>query len=139
MNYTLAYRFLAGLLTFATYSTSASTFAAVPVRNEYLKLVPGTHGSAGTDGFQKFGASIDMEGGRVLVGAWGDDMLARDSGAAYLFNATSGQFLNKFTTTLNFSQTIGLSAALYGNSALTGTMQRTNGRGGIVHVFDATS
>jgi hypothetical protein len=104
-----------------------------------LKLVPGTHGSPGTDGFQKFGASIDLQGGRVLVGAWGDDTLGANSGAAYLFNATSGQFLNKFTTTQNFSTTIGMSAALYGNSVLTGTWNRTGGRSGIVHLFDATS
>src|SRR4051794_16352412 len=139
MNYTLSCRFVAKLLVLATLSTTASTFAAVPVRNEILKLAPGAHGSGGTDGFQKFGASLDMQGGRVLVGAWGDDALGRDSGAAYLFNAASGQFLNKFTTTQNFSQSIGQSAALYGNSILTGTPNRTNGTGGIVHLFDGTT
>ena len=39
------------------------------------------------------------------------------------------------TTTLNFSQGIGQSVALYGNSALAGTPVRP-GRSGIVHLFD---
>jgi hypothetical protein len=139
MNFKFSCHIVARLLAFAILSTTVSTFAAVPVRNEFMKLVPGAHGSPGTDYFQKFGASIDMAGGRVLVGAWGDDTVAADSGAAYLFNATTGQFLNKFTTTQNFSSTIGQSAALYGNSVLTGTPNRTGGRGGIVHLFDATT
>src|SRR3954454_18700157 len=80
-----------------------------------------------------------MQGGRVLVGAWGDDTLGANSGAAYLFSAASGQFLNKFTTTLNTSTSIGESVALYGNSLLTGTLSRTNGHGGIVHLFDGTT
>src|SRR4051794_10881880 len=139
MNFKFSCHIVARLLAFAILSTTVSTFAAVPVRNEFLKLVPGTHGSPGTDYFQKFGASIDMEGGRVLVGAWGDDTAAADSGAAYLFSATTGQFLKKYTTTLNFSTSIGQSMALFGNSALTGTPNRTGGRSGIVHLFDATT
>ncbi len=48
----------------------------------------------GGDGF---GASVSLHAGLAVVGAPGDDDLGQDAGAVYVFDATSGALLRKFT------------------------------------------
>jgi len=50
---------------------------------EQFKLVP-----RDADAGDRFGASVAIEGGRIAVGAPGDDELGADAGAVYVFSAT---------------------------------------------------
>ncbi len=69
----------------------------------------------------RFGWSIDIQGGRVLVGARGEDQVGDDAGAAYLFDAQTGQFLRQFLPPTGAArQHFGESVALQGDVALIG-------------------
>ncbi len=49
------------------------------------------------DPHDSFGASIAVRGNKVLIGAYSDDDISgRDSGAVYLFNASTGDLLRTF-------------------------------------------
>jgi hypothetical protein len=47
-------------------------------------------------GGDRFGFSISIVGDKVLIGAPGDDTLGTDAGAAYLFDAATGELLQTF-------------------------------------------
>jgi len=48
------------------------------------------------DSGDNFGASVAFYGNHILIGAPGDDGSATDAGAAYLFDATTGELIRKF-------------------------------------------
>jgi len=86
----------------AAYLFDASTGA------QLAKLLPGD-GAAGDE----FGNSIAIDDGIVAVGAWRADEHGDDSGAVYLFNASTGNQLDKLLPdTGNNYQTFGVSIAM---------------------------
>jgi hypothetical protein len=116
-----------------------AAIASPPVLHEYLKLSPGALSAPGEFGFEHFGAAIDLECGRVLVGAWADNTIAEWAGAGYLFDAHNGELLHKLTTSFSTAYDgIGQSVALDDNIALVGTPESSNLRG-MVHAFNATT
>ena len=69
-----------------------------------------------------FGWSVVISGDTVLVGAWLDDAGAEDSGAAYLFDAATGNLLHTFLNpTPARHNGFGLSVAISGDKVLVGT------------------
>ena len=89
-----------------------------------------------------FGSSVAVAGNTVVVGAYGDDTWAEDSGSAYVFNATTGALiatLNSPTPTLYGS--FGYSVAVSGNTVVVGAYGDYTGgyQSGSAYVFDATS
>ncbi|MEL7484049.1 MAG: GC-type dockerin domain-anchored protein, partial [Planctomycetota bacterium] len=56
--------------------------------------------TVGDDFFDTFGNSMDFRDGLVLVGRNGQDAIATNSGAAYLFDAATGVLLNTYTQQL---------------------------------------
>ena len=68
-----------------------------------------------------FGSSVAISGDKVLIGAQGDDAGAKDSGAAYLFDAATGKLLHTFLnpTPATYDQ-FGTSVAISGDKVLIG-------------------
>ena len=88
----------------AAYLFDAST------GGQLLKILP-------TDGApdDEFGNSIDIDDGILVVGAWRADEFGDESGAAYLFDASTGDQLNKLLPgSGNNFQTYGVSVAIDG-------------------------
>lgn len=92
-----------------------------------------------------FGQSVSLSNGRVLVGAPGTDSSAGiDSGAVYLYDAMTGQFLGGLTpNTLVDYQGFGSAVDLDGDRALVGGSGSTNFASGPVggrgYLFDVAS
>lgn len=85
-----------------------------------------------------FGASLDVDAGRVLVGAPGHDASAPDVGEAHLFSSTTGELLQTFHAPDNqSSSSFGITVAIDGNRVVIGD-PRDSSRDQ-VHVFDAQS
>lgn len=77
------------------------------------------------DGFfgdgDRFGQSVALDGGYALIGAPDDDDKLFESGSAYLFDANTGQMLQKFTAPDGSEyDSFGFSVALEGSYALIG-------------------
>ena len=88
-----------------------------------------------------FGTSVDIHNGVIIVGAWGVDAGASNTGAAYLFSADIGVLLHNLTvdelnTWDRFSQ-----VAIQGNIAAVGAWARDEGgfNMGVVYLFDVTT
>lgn len=69
----------------------------------------------------QFGVSVTLDGDVALIGSWLDDDNGSNSGSAYLFDITSGDFLQKLIAPdgTSFDQ-FGISVAFDSNSALIG-------------------
>ena len=84
-----------------------------------------------------FGSSVAVLGDLVLVGAPGDDEWGFNAGAAYLFDANTGQQLAKLTHAEPASHLmVGFSVALSANWALVGAPLDESVGGGAVYVYD---
>lgn len=71
---------------------------------------------------QSFGNSVAIVDNIAVVGAAGDNHAGSNSGAAYLFNATTGQQLRRLTASdAHAGQQFGRSVAINGNTAIVGT------------------
>ena len=97
-----------------------------------------------SDGAQEdaFGRSVALSGGLAVIGAPGDDDVAPDSGAAYVFDLATGQELRKLTATGGAADDeFGRSVALSGTYALVGSyLHDAMGQdSGAVYVFDVTT
>lgn len=91
-----------GTMAGAAYLFDASTGL------ELMKLLP-SDGAAGDE----FGNSISIDNGVVAVGAWRADEFGDASGAAYLFDASTGnQIIKLLPDTGNNYQTFGVSIAV---------------------------
>jgi WD40 repeat protein len=83
---------------------------------QLFKLLP-NDGAAGDE----FGNSISIENGIVAVGAWRADEFGDASGAAYLFDASTGNQLDKLLPDSgNNFQTFGVSVAMDGGTVAVG-------------------
>ncbi len=86
-------------------------------------------------------STVDYSSGLVLIGASTEDLAANDSGAAYLFDAFSGDLIYTFTHPdpipdfggAGFGQGFGREVALHGDFALIGSIARE------AFLFDVTT
>jgi outer membrane protein assembly factor BamB len=90
--------------------------------------------------YDNFGNSVAIDNNRALIGSRGDDDKGTNSGAAYLFDATTGSMLYKFTApnSSDYWDFFGNSVALNGNRALIGS-NSYNDKGimsGSAYLFD---
>jgi Ca2+-binding RTX toxin-like protein len=93
-------------------------------------------------GFDSFGHSVAAVGNNVLVGAPGDNTGGDNSGAAYLFDGSSGALLHTFNNPTRATLDLfGWSVAAVGNNVLVGVPADTTGgiSAGAVHLIDGTS
>lgn len=82
-----------------------------------------------------FGYSTDLDSNLALIGAPGDDELGENSGAAYLFDVSSGDFLQKLIPPDGAAgDEFGFSVAINGNLALIGAP--TDDDTGSAYVFN---
>ena len=91
---------------------------------------------------ESFGFSVAAVGSNVLVGALYDDTGAGDTGAAYLFDGTSGALLKTFLNpTPAFNDTFGASVAAVGNNVLVGAPRDDTGAAdaGAAYLFDGST
>ncbi|MBW4541786.1 MAG: FG-GAP repeat protein [Myxacorys chilensis ATA2-1-KO14] len=89
-----------------------------------------------------FGISVAINGNRVLIGSQLDDTAARNGGAAYLFDATTGNLLQTFLEPAAAPDNqFGDSVAIQGNTVLIGSRFNDTGAidSGAAYVFDAGS
>ncbi|MBA4107866.1 MAG: hypothetical protein C0485_19205 [Pirellula sp.] len=90
--------------------------------------------------FRVFGTSVAISGQRVLVGSPGAGNGGGSPGAAYLFDATTGQELWKFTSSEAAPQhQFGSSVAISGNRAIVGAYGDTTAGAGAAYVFDVAT
>ena len=91
------------------------------------------------DSYDRFGESVAVSGDRAVVGAKGDDDLAYDSGAAYVFDLTTGQELFKLTASDGMEGALfGLAVAASGDRAVVGSRDSYPWFGS-AYVFDVTT
>ena len=92
--------------------------------------------------FDNFGWSVSISGDKVLIGAYLDDTGAGNAGAAYLFDGTTGNLLQTFTspTPVAFDN-FGWSVSISGDNVLIGAYLDDTGAGnaGAAYLFDGTT
>ena len=96
----------------------------------------------GDVGGDRFGTSVALDGGRALIGAFGDDTRGTEVGQAHLFDAATGALLATLDDpTVTGADDFGFSVALEGDLVLIGAVgDDTQGPNvGQAHLFDATS
>ena len=121
----------------AVLSLGLSGAVAHGQTNEDLKL----NAQDGEPG-DKFGSSVALSGTTALIGSPLDGDNGLYSGAAYLFDVTTGQQLTKLSPSDGAEdQRFGITVALSGQMALVGAFgDADNGPlSGAAYVFDATS
>ena len=94
------------------------------------------------NGGDRFGASVAIDGGNVLIGAMFDSSTGPTVGQAHLFDATSGNLLRTFNDpTPTIVDQFGISVAIDGNNVLIGAFRddSTGSNVGQAHLFDAAT
>ena len=89
-----------------------------------------------------FGGALDLDGGRLLVGAAGDDSININQGSAYLFDSGSGAQLMKLLSPNNGNELrFGGEVALSAGTALIGAINDSSVglEGGAAHFYDVTT
>lgn len=89
-----------------------------------------------------FGNSLAVSGNLALIGAFSDDGIANNAGAAYVFDIASGQQLHKLTASdAAAGHIFGQSAALKNGVALIGAINADGAVAGTgaAYLFDATT
>ena len=89
----------------------------------YAQMAKLTANDAAAD--DRFGTSVAVDGGTVVIGAWGDDDDGSDSGAVYVFRttdggATYGQVAKLTAADAAASEYFGLSLAIAGDTVVVG-------------------
>jgi outer membrane protein assembly factor BamB len=92
----------------------------------------------------QFGSAVALHGNLAVVGAYRKDNSGLDSGAAYVFDATTGQELFKITpNNPKISELFGYSVAMFENRILVGAFQEYPGSpnefDGTAYLFDAST
>ncbi len=109
----------------------------VTTGQELLKL---TASDGAPEGY--FGHSVALSGTTAIVGAYGNADVGVRTGAAYLFDVTTGQELFKLTASdASADDRFGLSVAICGNTAIVGAPYEDGAgdRRGAAYVFDVTT
>ncbi|MBD2355862.1 PQQ-binding-like beta-propeller repeat protein [Tolypothrix sp. FACHB-123] len=89
-----------------------------------------------------FGNAVDIDGDKIVVGARADDVGAVDAGAAYLFDAVTGELLKTLANpTPEPGDKFGVSVAISKNQVLIGASGDDTGaaNSGAAYRFDATT
>lgn len=89
-----------------------------------------------------FGSAVSISGNNVLIGSFLDDEGANNSGAAYLFDATTGDLMHSFLNpTVAASDLFGSAVAVDGNRVLISARgdDEDAPNSGMAYVFDATT
>ena len=90
--------------------------------------------------FDYFGYSVGISGGAAIVGAYGDDDKGDRSGAAYLFDTTTGAQTRKLTASDGAAfDFFGLSVAIDDRFALVGAYSGVSNRPGAAYLFDVVT
>ncbi len=94
----------------------------------------------------RFGEAVAVAGNDVVIGVPSDDGSGQHAGAAYLFDATTGDQVLTFPgptnaahPTLDAGACFGISVAMVGNSVLVGAMKGGPQGAGAAYLFDADS
>ena len=90
--------------------------------------------------FDLFGSSVSVDGGRFLVGSWGDDSTGTNSGRAYLFDTVTGGLLRIYENpTPATGGYFGMSVSLSSGRAAVGKSwdDSTGDNSGRAYLFDA--
>ena len=97
---------------------------------------------AGGQAQDRFGASLDISGERVIVGTPGDQWQSVATGSAAVFRRVDGSWIQEAVLVPNvrvFNEEFGHTVAISGNTAAVGAVQR-NGRGAVfVFRYDGTA
>jgi hypothetical protein len=113
------------------YVYDANTYA---LRHTITNPTPGAQ--------DRFGQTVAIEGDKIVVSSPHDDTGASNSGAAYVFSASTGQLLHSLLNpTPDADDGFGATVDISGNTIVIGTnVDDTLGLGaGAAHVFDAIS
>ena len=88
-----------------------------------------------------FGTSVSLFGDLALVGALNDDAGGSDSGAAYLFDTSTGALLHTFLNPTPANDDFGASVSLFGDLALVGAFRDDTGgfESGAAYLFDTNT
>lgn len=100
-----------------------------------LRKLTSSDGAAG----DAFGVSVDIRGDRALVGALQHDAGATNSGAAYLFDVTTGQQLVKYTAQdAAANDELGIDCAMNGRHVIVGAWKDSGAltASGSAYLFD---
>ena len=115
----------------AGVNSGAAFLYDVTTRQQLFKLTPSEPAAQ-----DYFGESVALNGNVALVAAPFDDEAHNASGAAYLFDVTTGQQLARFTSSDDgIGSRFARSVALDGNTALIGGSYN---HGGAAYLFDIT-
>jgi hypothetical protein len=90
----------------------------------------------------KFGYSVAISGNNLVVGAYQDDTGATDAGAAYIFDATTGNLLHTLADpTPEINDWFGYSVAISGNLVVVGAYMDDTGatNSGTTYIFNANT
>lgn len=95
---------------------------------EQAKITGGPDAAAG----DHFGDDVDIDGGTIVVGAWGDDDYGEDSGAAYVFSLDGDSWYEQGKLTAGDGESgaeFGWSVAIDGDDIVVGAVGDGNGAG----------
>ena len=100
---------------------------------------PNASGTAATD---YFGDGVAISGNYCIVGAWGEDDGANQSGTAYIFNVTTGALVHTIDNpTQDASEQFGRSLDIDGNYAIVGVSGEDTvaSQSGKAYIFNVTT
>lgn len=87
-----------------------------------------------------FGASVSIDGGMAVVGAFTNWLAGNGAGAAYLFDATTGQEIFKFTASdIAPGDNFGNAVSIDGNAIAIGSASANPANAGAAYLFDAAT
>jgi hypothetical protein len=92
---------------------------------------------------EDFGSSVDIDGNQIVVGAMTDITRGDDFGAAYLFDASTGNLIRTFVNPGTVAGSdFGISAAISGNLVIVGAEREDvsgQDNAGAAYLFDAST
>ncbi|MGD1717165.1 WD40 repeat domain-containing protein [Dapis sp. BLCC M172] len=118
--------------------SSGSAYLFDTTTGSFLQKFIAPDGSQGDN----FGFSVALSDNTAIIGAWKDNDNGESSGSAYLFDTTTGSFLQKFIAPDGWPyDQFGYSVALSDNTALIGSREDDdNGESsGSAYLFDTTT
>lgn len=119
--------------------TSGSAYLFDATTGAQLAKLTASDGAAG----DRFGNAVAISGNIAVVGAFADNDFGVNSGAAYLFDVTTGEQIARLTAPDPTGDDVfGDTVAIFGNTVVIGSSRDDFGSVaniGSVHVFDATT
>ena len=120
-------------------TNSGSAYLFDITTGNFLHKLTAPDGSAN----DHFGFSVDVSDNTAVIGSYWDDDKGGNSGSAYLFDVTTGNFLHKLTAPDgSVSDWFGYSVAVSDGTAMIGSYKDDNNNGtnsGSAYLFDTTT